>query len=137
MSSLENALKKAGLTDYEVKIRSSLSKYPDGLTAEELSKIARVPHAKIYSVLNGLARHALLHSDESRPKKYYPLPADALADALVKPRKTELEQIQANPRESSRVLSDDLLRTDVLIADGKKAGIPAVDPDTHEYVQES
>ncbi len=191
-----------------------------------------MPHAKIYSVLNGLARHSLLHSDESRPKKYYPLPADALADALIRPRKTELDQIResvlaalspepglkpnvkalhskeevwrnvyailsgakrniraisiakmyeksmlmpdlmklgtricnnkgitfrilsteslmkiplsklpyeaveflANPRESSRVLPDDMLRTDVLIADGEKAEIPAIDPETHEYV---
>jgi sugar-specific transcriptional regulator TrmB len=74
----KNALRQAGLTDYET--RAYLYLLQVGVTtASQISSETDVPYSKIYEVLNSLERKGWVETQTDRPRKYYPKsPSEAL-----------------------------------------------------------
>jgi sugar-specific transcriptional regulator TrmB len=74
----KNALRQAGLTDYET--RAYLYLLQVGVTtASQISNETDVPYSKIYEVLNSLERKGWVETQTDRPRKYYPKsPSEAL-----------------------------------------------------------
>ncbi len=74
----KNALREAGLTEYET--RSYLYLLQEGMsTARQISNEANVPYSKIYEVLNALERKGWVKTQMDRPRQYFPKsPSEAL-----------------------------------------------------------
>jgi sugar-specific transcriptional regulator TrmB len=74
----KNALREAGLTDYET--RAYLHLLQVGVTtASQISNETDVPYSKIYEVLNSLERKGWVETQTDRPRQYYPKsPSEAL-----------------------------------------------------------
>jgi sugar-specific transcriptional regulator TrmB len=74
----KNALREAGLTEYET--RAYLYLLQVGVTtASQVSNETDVPYSKIYEVLNSLERKGWIETQTNRPRRYYPKsPTEAL-----------------------------------------------------------
>jgi sugar-specific transcriptional regulator TrmB len=74
----KNALKEAGLTEYET--RAYLYLLQVGVTtASQISNETEIPYSKIYEVLNSLERKGWVEAQTNRPRQYYPKsPSEAL-----------------------------------------------------------
>jgi len=65
----ESILKHLGFTEYESKTYMSLVKYGP-LTAEKISKFARIPLPRVYDTMAGLARRGLVYVINTRPQTF-------------------------------------------------------------------
>jgi sugar-specific transcriptional regulator TrmB len=97
----KNALREAGLTEYET--RAYLFLLQVGVTtASQISNETDVPYSKIYEVLNSLERKGWVETQTNRPRRYYPKsPSEALdatrlrLENMMKSwRNTVLEELQ-------------------------------------------
>ena len=79
----KQVLRHLGLTSYEIAAYLFLlSTSP--LTAEQVSKGAKLPYSKIYDVLTSLQAKGWLQVEDARPKRYSPKPpSDALEATLL------------------------------------------------------
>lgn len=68
---LRRTLHNLGLTDYEIKVYTTLLEYGDS-TASKLSEVADVPYSKIYEVLESLEKKGWIGTEGGRPARYYP-----------------------------------------------------------------
>jgi sugar-specific transcriptional regulator TrmB len=97
----KNALKEAGLTEYET--RAYLYLLQVGVTtASQISNETEVPYSKIYEVLNSLERKGWVEAQTNRPRRYYPKsPSEALdatrlrlENVMKSWRNTVIEELQ-------------------------------------------
>ncbi len=97
----KNALREAGLTDYETRAYMYLLQV-GVTTASQISDETDVPYSKIYEVLNSLERKGWVKARTERPRQYYPKsPSEALDATRLKLenmmkswRNTVLEELQ-------------------------------------------
>lgn len=92
-------LREFGLSDYAT--RAYLALLELGSTeAREVSRLARVPVAKIYSTLDSLAAKGLVTVSPETPRRYHPVPFAEFVDRL---RARHLEQAAALQAERARL----------------------------------
>jgi len=89
----KKALETIGLTNYEIKIFSSLLKSGE-ITASDLSQKSGVPYSKIYEVLGTLEEKGWIGSDDSRPTKYYPKSPSTGLETVKQKMETNFSQNQ-------------------------------------------
>jgi len=97
--SVKDALRKIGLTDYEISIYLTLiSKGP--MDARELSEHSGVPYSRIYNILTQLEKNKkwILKEEESRPSRYFAKSPD---EALIIAKKQYNDEFDEN---SNRVI---------------------------------
>ena len=87
---MEKELKAIGLGNYESKVLSLL--FSKKLTAREISKEARVPFGKVYSVIKELKKTGAGKETNSRPKCFYVENPSEIISRLINERK-EHEQL--------------------------------------------
>jgi sugar-specific transcriptional regulator TrmB len=81
---LRRALHNLGLTDYEIKVYTTLLECGDS-TASKLSELADVPYSKIYEVLESLEKKGWVGTEGGRPARYYPKsPTTALESSRMR-----------------------------------------------------
>jgi sugar-specific transcriptional regulator TrmB len=96
-------LTRLGFSSYEAKAYYALlQKHP--AIGYEVSKIARIPTAKIYETLAGLKNKGMIYSSSSEPVYYYPKNPDTLLKSIknefitmVDDLEGELMQVQSIP----------------------------------------
>ncbi|MFX0009095.1 MAG: TrmB family transcriptional regulator [Candidatus Hermodarchaeota archaeon] len=79
---LEDFLKSANLSNYEVNVYLSLLKH-NNLTAREISKKSNVPIGRIYEILKELKLKGMIEVQSSRPKYYKTLPFNLASQNLI------------------------------------------------------
>ena len=97
--SVKEALRKIGLTDYEISIYLTLiSKGP--MDARELSEHSGVPYSRIYNILTQLEKDKkwILKEEESRPSRYFAKSPD---EALIIAKKQYNDDFDEN---SNRII---------------------------------
>lgn len=78
------ALREAGLTDYESRAYLSLLKR-GVMTAGEVSEHGSIPYSKVYETLNSLEKKGWVEAKRERPSRYYPKsPSEALEAARLR-----------------------------------------------------
>lgn len=88
------AMEEIGLTDYEVKIFSSLLR--DGeQNALSLSRGSGVPYSKIYGALVSLKEKGWIESDESRPARYLARPPSVTMEITKQRMEAKLAKNQS------------------------------------------
>ncbi|MCK4730233.1 MAG: TrmB family transcriptional regulator [Candidatus Aenigmarchaeota archaeon] len=107
-----NALKTFGLTDYEAKVYYAVC-VSETSSATDLSKLSKVPRARIYDILSTLARKGWVNILEERPVRYKPTNFNIIKKKLeeeenkLKKAKTEiLEEIEAHSKKDKDVISE-------------------------------
>lgn len=89
-------LQELGLSYYESKALEMLLK--EALTPKELSRKAKIPLGKVYSIILSLQKKNLVKESETRPKKIYVENASAIIDKLICKKQEEHEQILSSIR---------------------------------------
>ena len=84
---MENDLRALGLSNYESKALNLL--FSKRLTMREISKEARIPFGKVYSVIKGLKERGVLKETNSRPKCIYVEDASEIISKLINERKEQ------------------------------------------------
>jgi len=84
---MEKELRALGLSNYESKALNLL--FSKRLTARELSKEARIPFGKVYSVVKGLKEKGILKETNSRPKCIYMENSSEIISKLINERKEQ------------------------------------------------
>lgn len=80
--------KPFGLSHYEGKAFETILQ--GKITAKQLSKKARIPFGKIYSIINSLQKQRLIEETEDRPKIYYVSePAKSIGQLIEKKEKED------------------------------------------------
>jgi len=107
-----NALKDFGLTDYEARVYYSVC-ISETASATELSKLSKVPRARIYDILSALARKGWVNILEGTPTKYQPANFNAIKkkleekeNKLKKSKTIVLEEIEAYSKSDEEVISE-------------------------------
>ncbi len=85
-----NTLMELGLKEYEAKTLTHLLQVGE-TKAPKLSSISRVPKARIYGILEGLADRGLVEIKPGRPSKYRPKPPKEIIERMIQNRKNEME----------------------------------------------
>jgi sugar-specific transcriptional regulator TrmB len=84
---MEKELRALGLSNYESKALNLL--FSKRLTIREISKEARIPFGKVYSVIKGLKERGVLKETNSRPKCIYVENASEIISKLINERKEQ------------------------------------------------
>ncbi len=107
-----NALKTFGLTDYEAKVYYAVC-VSETSSATDLSKLSKVPRARIYDILSTLARKDWVIILEERPVRYKPANFNIIKKKLeekenkLKKAKSEiLEEIEAHSKKDEEIISE-------------------------------
>ena len=88
------ALKKIGLTGYEIKIFTSLLQRGEQ-NALNLSRSSAVPYSKIYEVLGTMKTRGWIESDESRPTNYFARSPPMIMEAAKQQMEAEFAERQS------------------------------------------
>ena len=91
-------LRRLGLSNYETKIVEILSH--DRLNLKELSKRARVPFGKIYSIIKELKKKEIIQETNSRPKLIYINNISEVIDKLIRQKQEKEKNMFDNLKES-------------------------------------
>lgn len=92
MDSLSKKLARFGFTEYESKAYSVLLS-GDLLTANELGKLAKIPHGRIYSILNTLEAKGLCITFPGAVKKFKAVNPKAALKDLIENKKKALDEM--------------------------------------------
>ncbi len=79
MNDLINKLSQFGFSAYEAKAYLALLQKSPAI-GYEVSKISKIPTAKIYETLTGLKNKGIVLSSGSEPVLYYPIDPDVLLE---------------------------------------------------------
>lgn len=86
-------LEQLGFSSYEAKAYFALiQKHP--ANGYEISKIAKIPPAKVYETLNRLKNKGAVIDSNTVPVKYYPVPPETLLSRIKKDFITTLEDLE-------------------------------------------
>jgi len=90
---LEKIFIKLGLSPYEIKAYSTLVEQGQ-LKAADISKLARIPQSKIYTVLELLKMKGLVEISPGFPKEYYAILPNIAADKLLKIKENKIQEMK-------------------------------------------
>ncbi|MBD3338395.1 MAG: hypothetical protein GF353_04770 [Candidatus Lokiarchaeota archaeon] len=102
---IERFLESLSLSTYEINTYLALLPFKT-LTAREISQISGVPSGRIYEVLDELNRKRMIKIEDSRPKKYKPIPPNlAFHNIIDKIREENREKINAMTNQAKELES--------------------------------
>lgn len=101
-------LKQIGLSNYEAKALEILFKNKENL--RDLSKKAKIPFGKVYSVIKSLKEKGFIKETNSRPKLVYIENASAVIGKLIKEKQEKDKAILEKLREVSTIIDKEKKR---------------------------
>jgi sugar-specific transcriptional regulator TrmB len=107
MNVIESMLYEIGLSEYEAKSVMCLITHGTS-TADEISKIARIPLPRVYDTIERLIRMGFVLSTKTRPKRYMILKPKVAFDHYIKHKKEECENKMNNMKSVCDKIVDDM-----------------------------
>lgn len=95
---------KLGLSKYKSAALMGVLKNQN-ITALDLSKISKIPHTKIYTVLESLQNMGFVYSTVERPKKYFAIKPEKIVDRLIRKYDRKAEMIRRFAEEALVVIN--------------------------------
>jgi sugar-specific transcriptional regulator TrmB len=110
-----------GLNNYEIRAYESLVRLGKS-TATKISKMSGVPHGKVYTVLDSLAKKGLIDEIPKEPREFIPNNPELLIDFVDK-RNRELTELRNEIEQLKRLYKEDreIDESKILVRQGKKA----------------
>lgn len=106
MNALEGMLHEIGLSEYEAKTVICLMTHGTS-TADEISKIARIPLPRVYDTIEKLMRMGFVLSTKTRPKRYKSLKPKTAFDHYLKHQRGECDRKMDAMRDVCEKLVED------------------------------
>lgn len=93
-----DALEQLGLTEYEAKCFTALTRIPHG-TAKEVAQVADIPRSQVYETMERLARKGLVEIEESEPRLFQSVSIDTAIRILRKQYESYFDTVEERLRQ--------------------------------------
>jgi sugar-specific transcriptional regulator TrmB len=103
ISQIHNLLEKIGLSEYEAKAYTTLLLIGPS-KAGEISKESKIPHSKIYEILEQLSIKQLIETLEGRPKEFKAVSPEIALMRLIEEREKEISKLKGRVKNLSEAL---------------------------------
>jgi sugar-specific transcriptional regulator TrmB len=91
MNATEGLLHEIGLSEYEAKTLMCLMAHGTS-TAEEISRIAKIPLPRVYDTIEKLIKMGFVLSTKTRPKRYKPIEAKMAMEHYMRHKRGDFER---------------------------------------------
>lgn len=106
MNTIEGLLHEIGLSEYEAKTLICLMTHGTS-TAEEISRIAKIPLPRVYDTIEKLKKLGFVLSTKTRPKRYKPINTRTAFEHYIKHKRGDFERhIETMQDVCDRVVKD-------------------------------
>ncbi len=93
MNNIEPLLKDIGMKEYEAKAFAVILQQCRLCSAEQLSRLARIPLTRVYETMGSLQKQGLVTALNTRPKKYRLISIDALSNIIEEKKRLHQHDI--------------------------------------------